>query len=129
MKVEKTSFDGSLLVKLLLWLLFFLTPLIFYAWATTFNITKETFAELIILVIFTLWFFRLTELGLHLMVFQADRAWKLPSSQILPHISHPRIFDHLNFFPFSNHRLLYLHLRPCPLARIYSDLLYHHLLH
>ena len=63
MKAEKTSFDGSLLVKLLLWLLFFLTPLIFYAWATTFNITKETFAELIILVIFTLWFFRLTELG------------------------------------------------------------------
>ena len=63
MKAEKTSFDGSLLIKLLLWLLFFLTPLIFYAWATTFNITKETFAELIILVIFTLWFFRLTELG------------------------------------------------------------------
>jgi len=115
MKAEKTSFDGSSPVKLLLWLLFFLTPLIFYAWATTFNITKETFAELIILVIFILWFFRLTE--------------QPPSSQISPHISHPRIFGHLNFFPFSNHRLLYLHLRPCPLARIYSDLLYHHLLY
>ena len=33
--------------------LFFLVPLLFYAWATTFAITKDTAAELIILVLGT----------------------------------------------------------------------------
>ena len=35
--------------------LFFLVPLLFYAWATTFAITKDTAAELIILVLGIIW--------------------------------------------------------------------------
>lgn len=41
--------------------LFFITPLVFTPWATTFTITKNTAAELIVLIIFPLWIIYLLE--------------------------------------------------------------------
>jgi len=41
--------------------LFFITPLVFTPWATTFTITKNTAAELIVLIIFPLWIIHLLE--------------------------------------------------------------------
>jgi len=41
--------------------LFFITPLVFAPWATTFTITKNTAAELIVLIIFPLWIIHLLE--------------------------------------------------------------------
>ncbi|MEA1963572.1 MAG: O-antigen ligase family protein [Candidatus Aerophobetes bacterium] len=43
--------------------MFFITPLVFYAWATTFTITKNTVGEIILLVITALWVIKLAEGG------------------------------------------------------------------
>ncbi|MEA3485261.1 MAG: O-antigen ligase family protein [Candidatus Aerophobetes bacterium] len=61
MNNKKIYGDVDSLLKICLVILFFLTPLVFYAWATTFGITKETFAELVILIMTVLWIIRLTE--------------------------------------------------------------------
>lgn len=44
-----------LLLRLALFELFFLTPLVFYGWATTFSMTKETFAEISCLILLCCW--------------------------------------------------------------------------
>jgi len=61
MNNKKIDFNVDFPVKICLLIIFFLTPLVFYAWATTFNITKETFAELVILVMTVFWVTRLTK--------------------------------------------------------------------
>lgn len=53
MKVKFKSVRLSILVGLVV--LLFITPLVFYPWVTTFTITKETVAELLLLVIAALW--------------------------------------------------------------------------
>jgi len=64
LKIEKKlSFNTDLIIKTAIILLFFLIPLIFYGWATTFSITKETAAQLILLFAGTIWLIKLLESG------------------------------------------------------------------
>jgi len=60
-KIEKKTSYIDLSLKIGLIELFFLTPLIFYAWATTFTVTKNTVAEIIILTLTALWVINLIE--------------------------------------------------------------------
>lgn len=65
LKIErkKLSFNADLVIKTAIIILFFLTPLIFYGWATTFTITKETAAQLILLFAGTIWLIKLLKSG------------------------------------------------------------------
>lgn len=60
-KVARKSSYLRLIICLGLAELFFITPLVFSPWATTFTITKNTAAELIVLIIFPLWIIYLLE--------------------------------------------------------------------
>jgi len=63
-KIEKRlSFNINSVIRTGIIILFFLTPLTFYAWATTFTITKETIAQLILLFVGSLWLIKLLEWG------------------------------------------------------------------
>ena len=56
MKEKKDPFPSlSSFICFGLFELFFLTPLIFYGWATTFSVTKETFAQIGFLVLTFIW--------------------------------------------------------------------------
>jgi len=57
----KRSSYLKLLICLSLAELFFITPLVFSPWATTFTVTKNTAAQLIVLIIFPLWIIYLLE--------------------------------------------------------------------
>jgi len=59
--VAKKSSYLRLIICLGLAELFFITPLVFSPWTTTFTITKNTAAELIVLIIFPLWIIYLLE--------------------------------------------------------------------
>jgi len=60
MVIKRASYL-RLLICLGLAELFLITPLVFTPWATTFTITKNTAAELIVLIIFPLWIIHLLE--------------------------------------------------------------------
>ncbi len=60
---RKLSLNSNLFIKISLIALFFLAPLVFYPWGTTFSITKNTVAELIILIIGGIWLIKLIENG------------------------------------------------------------------
>ena len=59
--MQRGKLSLSLLICLFLFELFFLTPLVFYGWATTFSMVKQTFAELGIILILFLFLFNVKD--------------------------------------------------------------------